>query len=106
MFKKILLFGLLTIMISVIMVFAYEDKFPRVAYCPPWKGGDLTYRQYFSQAVDSLHLTGLMILGGDPSFTSDDFSHAQTKHLNLVNQLNWYYGTGQYSMYQADWNRD
>lgn len=101
MFKKVFLFGLVTIIISVIMVFAYEDKFPRVAYKPPY---DLTnpnhyYYQYFHQA-DSLGFTVLIYDNLIP-FKTEDFSAAQTDSLNLVNGIEWY-ASGQYSMYQAD----
>jgi hypothetical protein len=106
MFKKALLFGLLTIMISVIVVFAYEDKFPRIAYQPPWKGGNLTYYPHFPQAVDTLHLTALIEMGGDPPFSSTDFSQADMHHLNLVNPLKFEYCTGQYALYQADRKND
>jgi hypothetical protein len=102
MFKRIILFGLLTIIGFTIMVFAYEDKFPRIAYTPPWKGGNLTYYQHFPQAADTLHLTALFHMGSDPLFNSTDFSQAEMYQLNLVNSLRFEYCTGQYALYQAD----
>jgi len=106
MLKRIILFGLLTIIISVIVVSAYEDKFPRVAYSPPHKGGDQTYRQYFAQAESLLHFTAL--IQNAPLFQDQDFNVARSYHLNLVNAgLTYYASSGQYSMYQADgYNED
>ncbi|HVP35413.1 MAG TPA: hypothetical protein VMT04_00320 [Terriglobales bacterium] len=101
MLKKVLLFGLLTIMISFIMVFAYEGKFPIVAYNPPYNATNLTYNQYFPQAVDTLHFNALIQLGGFPFKNPVDFSAAQNDSLNLVNSVDWF-SSGQYSMYQAD----
>lgn len=105
MFKKILLFGLLIITISVIVVSAYEDKFPRIGYTPPYMGGDSTYRQHFAQAVDTLHFTAL--IQNIPHFQSADFYSATLCSLNLVNTnatITFDASAGQYSMYQADRN--
>jgi len=103
MLKKVIFFGLMTIAISVIMVFAYEDKFPRVAYSPPYMGGNSTYNQYFAQAESILHFTAL--IQNAPLFQDQDFNVARSYHLNLVNTnatITFDASSGQYSMYQAD----
>ncbi len=100
MLKKILLFGLMIIINSIIIVSAYEDKLPRIAYMPPYSTTASAYYPYFCQAVDTLGLTALIQSG--TSFKTDDFTAAQNYHLNLINANAAYYSWGQYSMYQAD----
>lgn len=87
------------------MVSAYEDKFPRVAYKPPYNLNDPNhyYYPYFHQA-DSLGFTAL-IQENVIAFKLDDYSQAQTYRLNLINTIEGY-SYGQYSMYQADRNSD
>ncbi|MCJ7457467.1 MAG: T9SS type A sorting domain-containing protein [candidate division Zixibacteria bacterium] len=104
MLKKILLFGLVAIMSSAIMVFsAYEGKFPRIAFSPPYifhNGSDYNYYTYFPQAVDTLGLTALV--QNLWVFRDADFASAASDSLNLINAWTAYYSYGQYSMYQAD----
>lgn len=98
MFKKVFLFGLLTIIISVIVVSAYEDKFPRMAYDPIYDPNTGSFNRCFPQA-ESLGFTGLI----GPGFNYPaDWDAGRTHHLNLVSSWIERFSWGQYSVYQAD----